>query len=144
MAADNKIWVIALFMIISFVFNWLKRKRQSEKSESFVNEEPSDEGSSWGIGDIIDQFEVEYGNKKSKLSGNEGFANTVDKSFKNDTLESFEVEDKIDEKNNVSDTKRVKVDIYSEKEIELENEKDEMYDLKEMVIHNAILNRPKF
>ena len=62
MAGDSKIWIAALFMLISFVFNAIKKKRKAEKEAlEGQQEEVQNSDASWGVGDLISQFEEKYG-----------------------------------------------------------------------------------
>ena len=62
MAGDSKIWIAALFMLISFIFNAIKKKRKAEKEALEGQEgEPQNSEISWGVEDLISQFEQKYG-----------------------------------------------------------------------------------
>lgn len=145
MAADNKIWVIALFMLISFVFNWLKKKRQQQSvdSEGFDGDESIDKGDSWGISDIIEQFEVEYNGGQSKQSSDNGFVtpvNELENDKSNPTVKDRAKEVVVDDEV----LKTVRPNAYKNQEGEDPEGENRNYDLKEMIISTTILNRPDF
>ena len=164
MFAESKIWMMALFFLASFIWKAIKKKRKAEKEarESGENVEPKT--ASWGINDLINQFEEQYGGKQQEK------VNVVDNPYENEPVDYYESnEGDVEQVNeyiadtpkNVTDPnyseeeashsafayasntqeKKVKErDSYSEK---LEEEAYEV-DLKQMIIHNAILERPQY
>jgi hypothetical protein len=145
MAADNKIWVIALFMLISFVFNWLKKKRQSKNSDSFNDENLKEKSNiPWGITNIIDQFEVEYGNVQKKAPVNIDYIDSESLLVEDVEEVVVKTNEKESKTNKVDVSKKKSFDAYANDGREIIFEDDEVLDLKEMIIHNAILNRPDF
>ncbi len=126
--AETKIWVIALFMLISFVFNWLKKKRGDK-------EEIESDGA-WGINDIIRKFEEDFDGRKSEqhmdsrvVFEEDSVKNIVpERDYANESHSAFE------------HIKKNRVNTVADLEEEVEAE----YDLEQIIIHNTILNRPKY
>lgn len=130
--AETKIWVIALIMLISFVFNWLKKKRQGSEE---IEEVEAD--GSWGINDIIQQFEDEFGAQKT-----EQYTEEPQVVFEEESVEN--VAPKRDYENEShSAFEHVKKSPVVKDEV-LEEQIDVEYDLRQMIIHDTILNRPKY
>jgi len=129
--AETKIWVIALIMLISFVFNWLKKKR----GENIESEEAGVDGA-WGINDIIQQFEDELGAHREEtprepdmVYNDKPVKEAVpERDYENESHSAFES----------VNTKPKKKLTDQEDDVEVE------YDLKQMIIHNTILNRPEY
>jgi len=163
MFAESKIWMMALFFLASFIWKAIKKKRKAEKEarESGENTEP--ETSSWGINDLISQFEEQYGGQQKKV-------NVVDNAYANESVEYFDANENTVERVNefkadspksvtdpnyseenashsafesASNTKDKKEEVRDSYSLKLEEEAYEV-DLKQMIIHNAILERPKF
>jgi hypothetical protein len=154
MAGDSKIWIAALFMLVSFIFNAIKKKRKAEKEALEGQEvEPQNPNTSWGVEDLISQFEQKYGvETEPKHSGYHA---------PNDTEMEDDISDYEDEKviqnpaaNNTEETnshsaftrdKNTKLsdDLSYQSDTETDVSKLNL-DLRNLVISNTILERPKF
>lgn len=132
--AETNIWVIAIIMLISFVFNWLKKKRGDNEE---IGEVETD--GTWGVNEIIQQFEEEFGAQKAQPHKEPQFIYeeepvqepvqeaVPERDYENESHSAFEHV----KKSHVED-------VVSEEQIDVE------YDLKQMIIHDTILNRPKY
>lgn len=154
MAGDSKIWIAALFMLVSFIFNAIKKKRQAEKEALGGQEnEPQSSESSWGVNDLISQFEEKYG-VETEPSKNQFVA------------EEIELEEEYSSEYLAEDLKTEPVSAYSvenathsdfKRETKVKASDDEAYakesstqsldlelDLRQMVISSTILERPEY
>ena len=139
-------WFVIIFMVLSFVYRMYKKSKSG--SDDSQEQEPSNSGNNaWGIGDLISQFETDYGKdvgiEEEKIDlretnnlvfdGPETVAESVDyfptekaskngRSFDENSIKEVEPSSPISEKMEAS---------YES-------------DLEQMVISSAILNRPEY
>ena len=144
MASDNKIWIMAFFMLASFLFKALKKKWKSEK-ELDGNQEP-EANSSFGFNELLQQFEEKYTAPESEyIDYSEKGITRVDELSLNQAItdvnvsKATEVVELVDREINP-----VKVSVNNHYDI-LDDEKqiDEI-NLEQMVIASAILDRPSY
>ncbi len=154
MAGDSKIWIAALFMLISFVFNAIKKKRKAEKEAlEGQQEEVQNSDASWGVGDLISQFEEKYG-VETEAKQNEFV--TGDMEVKEDYVSEYTAEE-VDKQSyegyseesashsGITRDKNVKLSDDVSYQTDSASEDSELeLDLRQMVISSTILDRPQY
>ena len=153
-AGDSKIWIMALFLLASYVYKAVKKKREQEKgvSEPSVEEEGSAE-SSWGMDDLIQEFEDSYGSNKSDkepLIEQPELTTVADPSY-NESSQRYKNPYGKEEtvwdasKSALKQEKSTSVKTRSKSQVYEGVTVDETdYDLREMVISKVILDRPEY
>ncbi len=63
-AGDSKIWIWAVFLLISLVYNAWKKKTKKERESNNSLPEGKETGS-FGLEDLISQFEDQYGKESA-------------------------------------------------------------------------------
>ena len=151
-AGDSKIWIMALFLLASYVYKAIKKKKERDKlvSENQDIEENAGE-SSWGMEELISEFEQSY---KASNSQDVFQEEVFEKEPVNsDSAPIAEVEPQIEKK-------KVKVDSYTESEANaygntkakgkkseptvMSTDTEDDFSLRDMVIGKVILDRPEY
>lgn len=139
-------WFVIIFMVLSFVYRMYKKSKSG--SDDSQEQEPSNSGNNaWGIGDLISQFETDYGKDVGIEEEKIDFRDTNNLVFDSpetvaESVEYFPTE-KASEKNRSFDEN-------SKKEVEpnfpITEKMEASYevDLEQIVISSAILNRPEY
>jgi hypothetical protein len=149
MAADNKIWIMALFMLVSFVFNALKKKRQKQKDEARENVEESPAPAGFGLQDLISQFEQKYSLETDGVHDANRYEEEIEMDVVDATPEYKMAEDPVNEtlrKEPVDQpVKKQKAKTSDDPNFAIQaTSTDSEMDLKQMIISNTILNRPEY
>lgn len=143
-------WFVIVFMLASFLYRIYKKNNENQK-DSHVNESDYQGNSSWGLNDLITQFEQKYGVNKD-VSIHEQYNNRYEIST-NDEEIPVEKLDVVNKEKYESETPNhhalpVDHDVVENKKCHyhvaksfLENEE---YDLEQMIISQTILDRPDF
>tara|TARA_R110002050_G_scaffold175846_1_gene308695 strand:+ start:9521 stop:9946 length:426 start_codon:yes stop_codon:yes gene_type:complete len=141
MAGDGKIWVAAIFMLISYVYRAYKKKNQQEEEEAGTGKT----NASSGFADLLKQFQDSM-NPTPKTSP--VFVDDYDviSDYSNETVSDNVVDEKpevVDESfstssKTTSPSQAKPYDIQEDSAIKTE------LDLREMIIHQAILDRPTY
>lgn len=154
MAGDSKIWIAALFMLISFIFNAVKKKRQAEKEALGGQEEESQSNdTSWGVSDLISQFEEKYGVETEPLQNeftseevilDEDYVSEYPRevpkkqpvsTYSEETASHSDLKQEKKKKKSENESYAIKPE-FSSSDLEL--------DLRQMVISSTILERPEY
>ena len=146
MAGDNKMWIMILFMVISFVFKFLKKKRKESTENSESIDKTTTGGVSFGLNEMIREFEKKYMPVEPEIKPSKSYK--VDKGEDllevglNSTQNRFSKNESLGEE--VLNTKLKKPFVGSVVDYSGDDKGQEGLDLKQMVISNAILERPTY
>jgi len=155
MAGDSKIWIMAFFLLASYVYKAIKKK--NKQAESAGESTPSDDESlstSWGLDGLIKEFEASYGVSnadQNPVSGN----NEAQVNQEVQNYQEVEVDPVIQPKElpkgpkSASDSaysinENEEKDSYSHQNISSDSNVGCDIDLREMVISKVILDRPEY
>ena len=155
-AADSKIWIWVVFMVISFTYNAWKKKNKARQEEGSVDENLDQKTNpvDFGLEDLISQFEAQYGGKKKDSKAEE-----IEKRVVNSEVKSYDSQRARDfsesplksvKKQGVSNSferkTKKKVDKNSEinRETSGHSNQELDVDLRQMIIAQTVLERPKF
>ena len=154
MAGDSKIWIAALFMLVSFLFNAIKKKRKAEQDALEGQEiEPQNSESSWGVEDLISQFEQKYGvetevKQSEFISQEEEYVEDYNSEYVADELDVKPTVNYVEETDSHSAIKREKdTKLSDDTSYQTDSETDALnvgLDLRNLVISRAILERPQY
>lgn len=158
-AADNKIWIWVVFMIISFAYNAWKKKNKARKEEVDSYDESENVNTTpgnFGLEDLISQFEEQYSSSKKEPQ-----LEKAEKRVLNSELKTHEpqrvketrkspprfttnqevpkpAQNKTERKSNLGKMKEMKPTTFEHENNDLE------VDLRQMIISQTVLERPKY
>jgi hypothetical protein len=147
--AESKIWIMALFMLMSFLYKAYKKrnKAQKEAGDSF-DSNSSEEEASWGINDLISQFEETYSGQKEVLVDQRAQKSPMETPIIDSAENVISENDKYEHsyRGNKEELEK-KANRATKKKLENENAPEKLdlkLDLKQMIISQTILERPNF
>ena len=140
MASDNKIWIWGLFLLVSFIFNLLKKKNKEVENQE---EGSSKDGGSANLG--LEELIRQFGEKYGAVTEEEVPIVRDMENLKVEVSEEKEVPvSRYSENINVSENKREVNSVEKNGVTNIEETQPEELDLKQMIISNTILKRPEY
>lgn len=157
-AADSKIWIWVVFMIISFAYNaWKKKNKARQEEESYEEDSASSNNPvDFGLEDLISQFEEQYGGGKKEPKVEKVEKRVVQSEVK--THEPQRVRETAQPTSRFSKNEKAfktpknnpgkKSDLTKKDKVERVNSDQNAanldVDLRQMVIAQTVLERPKY
>ena len=155
MAGDSKIWIMAFFLLASYVYKAIKKKnKQAESAGESITPEEESLATSWGLDGLIKEFEASYGASNTDENPVSGIHEAQVNQEVHDYQE-VEVAPVIQPKELPKEPKSVvdsaysindneEKDSYSRQDSSSDSNVGRDIDLREMVISKVILDRPEY
>ena len=142
-------WFIIIAMLASFLYK-LYKKNKEKQEESFEQNSTENPSSSWGMEDLISEFQNKYGvETEPNFEGQNELEQEESEwgSYEVQNEEVIEQEPVVEYSSENADHHAFETDI-EKQNIEAYEKEDDVfdieYDLRQMIISNTILTRPEY